>query len=91
MDPVNLCGAYLACSSLDQALRRARPLARRRASSWRPFLVAMRARNPCVRARFKLLGWNVRFMSVPENWQFLVIRPIPGLQVLVPEKEARIL
>jgi len=25
-------------------------------------LVAMRARNPWVRARFKLPGWNVRFI-----------------------------
>jgi len=27
----------------------------------------MRARKPWVRARFKLLGWNVRFMSIPEK------------------------
>jgi hypothetical protein len=33
-----------------------RPLARRRASTARPFLVAIRARNPCVRARRTLLG-----------------------------------
>jgi hypothetical protein len=91
MDPVSSSGGYLACSSLYQAQRRARPLARRRASTWRPFLVAMRARKPWVRARFKLLGWNVRFMAVPENWQFVVIQSIPGLLMAVPEKEARIL
>jgi hypothetical protein len=34
----------------------ARPLARRRLRTRRPALVAMRARNPCVRARFILLG-----------------------------------
>lgn len=34
----------------------ARPLARRRLRMRRPALVAMRARNPCVRARFILLG-----------------------------------
>ena len=28
----------------------------------RPFRVAMRARNPCVRLRLITLGWNVRFM-----------------------------
>ena len=33
-----------------------RPLARRRASTLRPFWVAMRARNPCVRLRRSLLG-----------------------------------
>jgi len=38
----------------------------------------MRARKPWVRARFKLLGWNVRFMAVPENWQFVVIQSSPG-------------
>src|ERR1700759_5630240 len=43
--------------------RRLRPLARRRASVRRPPLVAMRALNPCVRARCRLLGLNVRFMA----------------------------
>lgn len=41
---------------------RTRPLARRRFNTWRPAFVAIRARKPCVRARFRLLGWNVRFM-----------------------------
>jgi hypothetical protein len=43
--------------------RRLRPLARRRASNRRPLLVAMRARNPWVRARCKLLGLKVRFIA----------------------------
>lgn len=34
-----------------------RPLARRRARILRPLAVAMRARNPWVRARRTLLGW----------------------------------
>jgi hypothetical protein len=34
-----------------------RPLARRRLSTRRPALVAMRARKPCVRFRRTLLGW----------------------------------
>ncbi len=38
-------------------MRRLRPFARRRARTWRPFLVAMRARKPCVRLRRTLLGW----------------------------------
>jgi hypothetical protein len=37
-----------------------RPLARRRFRTSRPFLVAMRARKPCVFARRRLLGWKVR-------------------------------
>ena len=42
----------------------ARPFARRRFRTRRPALVAIRARKPWVRARFKLLGWNVRFMAL---------------------------
>ena len=41
----------------DQADRRARPLARRDLSTARPARVLMRARNPCLRARRRLLGW----------------------------------
>jgi len=41
-----------------------RPRARRRANTWRPFLVAIRARKPWVRFRFRTLGWNVRFMAL---------------------------
>jgi hypothetical protein len=37
-------------------LSRLRPFARRRFSTSRPFLVAMRTRNPCVRARRRVLG-----------------------------------
>ncbi len=35
----------------------ARPFARRAFKTLRPFFVAMRARNPWVRARRRLLGW----------------------------------
>src|SRR5450432_4049 len=48
---------------LNQVQRRLRPLARRRASSRRPLLVAMRARKPWVRARCRLLGLKVRFIA----------------------------
>ena len=37
-------------------VRRARPLARRRAKTFRPFLVLMRFRNPCSRLRLRLDG-----------------------------------
>jgi hypothetical protein len=46
--------AYQRCAP---TARRLRPLARRRFRTWRPFLVAMRARNPWVRFRLILLGW----------------------------------
>lgn len=45
-----------------QTARRLRPLARRRDRTARPFLVAIRARKPWVRARLIVLGWKVRFM-----------------------------
>lgn len=40
----------------DYALSRARPLARRRAMTLRPFLVLIRFRNPCSRFRLSLEG-----------------------------------
>ena len=30
----------------------------------------MRALNPCVRLRFKLLGWNVLFMTTLFSYEF---------------------
>lgn len=41
--------------------RTLRPLRRRAARTARPPRVAMRARNPCDFARFRLFGWYVRF------------------------------
>ncbi len=40
----------------DDTVRRFRPLARRRLSTRRPFLVFIRTRKPCVRRRRRLLG-----------------------------------
>lgn len=40
----------------DQGVRRTRPLARRALITLRPPKVAMRARKPWVRARFRVLG-----------------------------------
>ncbi len=48
---------------LPYGVSRARPLARRELSTLRPLRVAIRARNPWVRARFSTLGWKVRFMG----------------------------
>ena len=42
--------------------KRLRPFARRLFSTARPPGVAIRALNPWVRLRFKLLGWNVLFI-----------------------------
>ena len=46
-----------------QTVRRLRPLARLAFSTCRPAFVAIRARKPCVRLRFRLLGWNVLFIA----------------------------
>lgn len=47
----------------DHADSRARPFARRALITARPPLVLIRARNPCLRARRRAFGWNVRFIS----------------------------
>ena len=60
LNPVD-CGFSDRCGR--QALSRARPLARRALITARPPRVLIRARNPWVRFRFRLLGWNVRFMA----------------------------
>jgi|GEM_PF-968380 len=40
-----------------------RPAALLRAKTFRPFLDAIRSRNPCLLIRFFLDGWNVRFIA----------------------------
>jgi hypothetical protein len=61
--PQTMARAPLECNAgLGQTDRRARPLARRAASTLRPPTVLMRARNPWVRARRNFDGWYVRFM-----------------------------
>ena len=54
---------FLRRGGADQALRRARPLRRRAARTARPALVRMRSRKPCVLARRRLFGWNVRLLT----------------------------
>ncbi len=46
-----------------QTLTRARPLRRRAESTARPARVRMRSRKPCVFARRRLFGWNVRLLT----------------------------
>jgi hypothetical protein len=50
-------------ASAGQTLTRARPLRRRAARIARPARVRMRSRNPCVFARRRLFGWNVRLLT----------------------------
>jgi len=51
-----------------QTLIRARPLRRRAARIARPARVRMRSRNPCVFARWRLFGWNVRLLTWDSRW-----------------------
>ena len=50
-------------SRQDQALSRSRPLRLRAARTARPARVRMRSRKPCVLARRRLFGWNVRLLT----------------------------
>src|SRR5262249_13625857 len=47
----------------DQTLTLVRPFRRRAARIARPALVRMRSRKPCVLARWRLFGWNVRLLT----------------------------
>jgi hypothetical protein len=47
----------------DQALSLSRPLCLRAARMARPARVRMRSRKPCVLARRRLFGWNVRLLT----------------------------
>jgi hypothetical protein len=47
----------------DQALSWSRPLRLRAARMARPARVRMRSRKPCVLARRRLFGWNVRLLT----------------------------
>ena len=48
---------------VSQAVSRFRPRARRAAITRRPLDVRMRARKPCSLARWRFLGWYVRFIG----------------------------
>jgi hypothetical protein len=57
------CSRQLQVLARGQTLTRARPLRRRAARTARPARVRMRSRNPCVFARRRLFGWNVRLLT----------------------------
>lgn len=46
----------------SETVNRLRPFARRRASTFRPFLLLILSRKPCLFFLFLLDGWYVRFM-----------------------------
>lgn len=57
----------LAANVQTQCASFLRPLARRRLRICRPPRVAILALNPWVRLRLMTLGWNVRFMFLPDQ------------------------
>jgi hypothetical protein len=54
-------------SVADQAERRSRPRRRRALRTAWPARVDILCRKPCFRARFLLLGWKVRFISLSSS------------------------
>jgi len=58
-------GKHLATATarVDQTLTRARPFRRLAARMARPARLRMRSRKPCVLARRRLFGWNVRLLT----------------------------
>jgi hypothetical protein len=58
----------------DQALSRSRPLCLRAARTARPARVRMRSRKPCVFARRRLFGWNVRLLTGAPGKGILAVR-----------------
>jgi hypothetical protein len=57
----------------DQALSRSRPLCLRAARTARPARVRMRSRKPCVFARRRLFGWNVRLLTGAPGKRILAV------------------
>lgn len=52
------------CFAVVQAERALRPRLRRAEMIERPARVRIRRRKPCLRLRRRLLGWNVRLLTV---------------------------
>jgi hypothetical protein len=78
--PVRLSHRLNQRSSLTVSFRR--PRVRRRASTLRPFFVAIRWRKPWVFFLFRLCGWKVRFMR-------LLLRVIVSADVCEKKRVAR--
>ena len=65
----------------DQALSRSRPLRLRAARTARPARVRIRSRKPCVFARRRLFGWNVRLLTGAPDKGILTTRmPTTGVR-----------
>jgi hypothetical protein len=65
----------------DQALSRSRPLCLRAARTARPARVRIRSRKPCVFARRRLFGWNVRLLTGAPGKGILTTRtPTAGVR-----------
>ncbi len=64
----------------DQALSRSRPLRLRAARTARPARVRMRSRKPCVFARRRLFGWNVRLLTGTPGKGILPTRTQDGVR-----------
>ena len=65
----------------DQALSRSRPLCLRAARTARPARVRIRSRKPCVFARCRLFGWNVRLLTGAPGKGILTTRmPTTGVR-----------
>ena len=83
---VNRCGRQHRRDHFVETDRRRRPFVRRRANTARPFLVAMRARKPCVRRREILLGLPRPFFTLRSSVHGLA-RRVPRLQTaLYPQR-----
>ncbi len=64
---------------ISQGVIRDRPFALRALITLRPLRDDIRERNPCVRARFRRLGWKVRFISIAPQTTIQTRRKItPG-------------
>ena len=64
--------AYL-LPRLSETVREARPFARRRASTLRPFAVAILSRKPCLLTLLRLEGWNVLFIACIFYFDYLQV------------------
>jgi hypothetical protein len=69
------------CRVRPQTLTRARPFRRRADRIARPARVRMRSRKPCVFARRRLFGWNVRLLTgTPDSGRSVLLRSVCSSQ-----------
>jgi hypothetical protein len=65
-------------------------LRRRAARTARPALVRMRSRNPCVFARRRLFGWNVRLLTEGSRYAVFRTVQVPGRQARADSAQAEL-